>query len=181
MSSTIQSQSPEDASTPLPASDVVDERSMKRVTTQFAAGVTVVTTRHGAGLHGLTVSAFMTVSWDPPLALICVERLSQSSDLIQESGVFAVNFLSDRQEFLAERFAGRAPLVSARFDGVPHHFEATGSPILDGGLGWLDCRVEQMIEVGDHVIFLGRVVRLGEGAPGNALVYFARKYRRVEP
>jgi len=159
----------------------VDERSMKRVAAQFAAGVTVVTTRHADGLHGVTISAYMTVSWNPPLVLVSVDTVSQSRDYITESSCYAVNFLSHLQEFLAERFAGRAPLVNARFEGVAHHFEATGAPILDGGLGWLDCRVEQTIDAGDHTLFLGRVVRLGEGAQANALVYYARRYRPVEP
>ncbi len=154
---------------------------MKRVTDQFAAGVTVVTTRHADGLHGVTISAYLAVSWNPPLVLVSVESLSQSRDYIAASGCYAVNFLSYRQEFLAERFAGRAPLVNARFEGVAHHFEATGAPILDGVLGWLDCRVEQVIDAGDHTLFLGRVVQLGESAQGNALVYYARRYRSVEP
>ncbi len=159
----------------------VDARTMKRVSALFAAGVTVVTTRRADGLHGLTLSAYLPVSWDPPLVLISIESLSRSRDFILESGVFAVNFLTDLQEFLAERFAGRAPLVNARFDGVPHHFQATGAPILDGALAWLDCRVEQVIEAGDHTLMIGRVAGLGEGAPGNALAYFARQYRSIEP
>ena len=159
----------------------VDERAMKRVAAQFVSGVTAVTTRHAGGLHGLTVSAYLTVSWNPQLVMISVDSLSQSGDFIKDSGVFAVNFLSDLQEFLAERLAGRAPLVNARFDGASHRFAATGAPILDGSLGWLDCRVERVIEAGDHTLFLGRVAALGEGSPGRALAYFARRYRSVEP
>jgi flavin reductase (DIM6/NTAB) family NADH-FMN oxidoreductase RutF len=181
MPSRIVSQSSEPDAAASGKSAAVDERAMKRVAALFAAGVTVVTTRRAEGLHGLTLSAYLTVSWGPPFVLISVERLSQSRDFIIDSGVFAVNFLTDLQEFVAERFAGRAPLVNARFDGVPHHFEATGAPILDGALGWLDCRVEQVIEAGDHTLILGRVVALGEDAPGNALAHFARQYRSIEP
>ena len=163
-----------------PTSGGVDERALKRVTTLFAAGVCVVTTRHAGGLHGLTVSAYLPVSWNPPLALVSIETLSQSCDFIIAAGVFAVNFLSDRQEFLAERFAGRAPLVNAHFDDVPHHLAVTGAPILVWVLGWVDCRVEHIIDAGDHSLFLGRVVGLGEGGPGKALAYFARRYRSIE-
>ena len=180
MPSKIESQLPAHDARPSGQPTTVDERAMKRITTQFAAGVTVVTTRHAGGLHGLTINAYLTASWDPPLVLVSIESLSQSRDFIQGSGVFAVNFLSELQEFLAERFAGRAPLVNARFDGVLHRFEITGAPILEGALAWLDCRLEQAIEAGDHTLFLGRVVALGEGAPGKALVYFARRYRTVE-
>ena len=165
-----------------PSSDrPVDEPAMKRITSLFAAGVTVVTTVSENGFHGLTVSAYLTVSWDPPLVLVSIQALNQSCDTIKDSGVFAVTFLSDRQEFLSERFAGRAPLVNLRFEGVPYRVEATGAPILEGGLAWLDCRVEQAIEAGDHILFLGHVVRAGEGTPDNALVYYARRYRHVEP
>jgi flavin reductase (DIM6/NTAB) family NADH-FMN oxidoreductase RutF len=181
MSSRIEGPPSESDSTPEPDIDIVHRRTMKRITALFASGVTIVTTRRNGGLHGLTVSAYMTVSWEPPLIAVSVESLSQSSNFIKDSGVFAVNFLSEMQEFLAERFAGRAPLVNTRFDGVPHRAEATGAPILDGSIGWLDCRVEQVIDAGDHVLFVGRVVRLGESAKDKALVYFNRRYRAIEP
>jgi len=181
MSSRIGSQSPEHTSPSTGEPMAIDEPSMKRVAALFVSGVTVVTTRHAEGLHGVTVSAFLAVSWDPPLALVSLESVNQSCDFIKESRIFAVSFLSDRQEFLAERFAGRAPLVSRRFDGVPYRYAVTGAPILEGALGWLDCRVEQIVEVGDHTVFIGRVVALGEGAPGNAFAYYAHRYRTVEP
>ncbi|HLF28049.1 MAG TPA: flavin reductase family protein [Anaerolineae bacterium] len=181
MFSKIEGPTPEDQSGAAAPSGRPDERALRRVTAQFAAGVAIVTTRHAGGLHGLTVSAYLTASWNPPLVLIAVDTLSQSCDYIIASGHYAVNFLSDRQEFLAERFAGRAPLVSARFEGVPHHFAATGSPVLEGALGWLDCKIEQIIDAGDHTLFLGRVLQLGEGVKDKALVYFARRYRSLEP
>ncbi|HKZ84400.1 MAG TPA: flavin reductase family protein [Anaerolineae bacterium] len=181
MSSRIGSQSPTHKSPPTGEPMTVDEQTMRRVAALFVAGVTVVTTRHAEGLHGITVSAFLAASWDPPLALVSLESVNQSCDFIKESRTFAVSFLSDGQEFLAERFAGRAPLVNRRFDGVPHRFAVTGAPILEGALGWLDCRAEQIVEVGDHTLFIGRVVALGEGAPGNALAYYAHRYRTVEP
>ena len=125
----------------IPSGSPVDEQAIKRISALFAAGVTVVTTVHQGEFHGLTVSAYMTVSWDPPLVLVSIQTLNETCDYIKDSGVFAVTFLSERQEFLSERFAGRAPLVNLRFDGVPHRIEATGAPILEGGLAWLDCRV----------------------------------------
>lgn len=159
----------------------VDEQAMKAVVSLFAAGVTVVTTHHEEGLHGLTLNAFIFVSMEPPLILVSVDSLTRSAEYIKANRGFAVNFLTDRQEFLSERFAGRAPLVNHRFDGVPYHIEVSGAPILDDVLGWLDCRVEKVIDAGDHILFLGRVVALGEGINENALAYFARKYHSLEP
>src|SRR3972149_6763835 len=112
----------------IPSSSPVDEQAIMRISALFAAGVTVVTTVHQGEIHGLTVSAYMTVSWDPSLVLVSIQTLNQTCDYIKDSGVFAVTILSDRQEFLSERFAGRAPLVNPRFDGVPYRVEATGAP-----------------------------------------------------
>ena len=146
----------------------------------FASGVTVVTTVQDGKLRGVTVSAFSSVSLNPPLVMVCLANESESKDWIAESGIFAVNILSDEQEFLSERFAARAPIVNARFDGVPYHTAITGSPILADSLAWYDCRVEAMHDGGDHTIFIGRVEAVGFGAEGKSpLVYFANRYAGV--
>jgi flavin reductase (DIM6/NTAB) family NADH-FMN oxidoreductase RutF len=137
----------------------------------------VVTTVHEGQLRGITVSAFSAVSLNPPLVLICLANESESKDWIAESGIFAVNILSDEQEFLSERFAARAPIVNTRFDGVPYHTAVTGSPILADSLAWYDCRVETSHDGGDHTIFIGRAEAIGLGADGPPpLVYFANRY-----
>jgi 3-hydroxy-9,10-secoandrosta-1,3,5(10)-triene-9,17-dione monooxygenase reductase component len=155
----------------------VDDQAMRKMRGLFASGVTVVTTVQSGQLRGVTVSAFSAVSLNPPLVMIALASESESRDWIAESGVFAVNILSDEQEFLAERFAARAPIVNARFDGVPYHAALTGSPILGESLAWYDCRVEAMHDGGDHTIFIGRVGALGFGAEGKQpLLYFANRY-----
>ena len=146
----------------------------------FAGGVTVVTTVHEGKLRGVTVSAFSSVSLNPPLVLICLANESESREWIAESGIFAVSILSDEQEFLSERFAARAPIVNARFDGVPYHTAITGSPILDGSIAWYDCRAEAMHDGGDHTIFVGRVEAIGLGENSRQpLVYFANRYAGI--
>jgi flavin reductase (DIM6/NTAB) family NADH-FMN oxidoreductase RutF len=158
----------------------ITDQALRKMRGLFASGVTVVTTAHEGKLRGITVSAFSSVSLNPPLVLICIANESESKDWIAESGVFAVNILSDEQEFLSERFAARAPIVNARFDGVPYHTAITGSPILADSLAWYDCRVETMHDGGDHTIFIGRVEAVGFGAEGKSpLVYFANQYGRV--
>jgi 3-hydroxy-9,10-secoandrosta-1,3,5(10)-triene-9,17-dione monooxygenase reductase component len=157
------------------------DQALRKMRGLFASGVTVVTTVHEGQLRGITVSAFSAVSLDPPLVLICLANESESREWIAESGIFAVNILSDAQEFLSERFAARAPIVNARFDGVPYHTAITGSPILDGSVGWYDCRVEATHDGGDHTIFVGRVEAVGLGAEGKQpLVYFANRYAGVK-
>ena len=154
--------------------------ALRKIRGLFASGVTVATTVHEGQLRGVTVSAFAAVSLDPPLVLICLANESESKDWIAESGIFAVNILSDEQEFLSERFAARAPIVNARFDGVPYYTAVTGSPILADSLAWYDCRVEAAHGSGDHTIFIGRVEAMGFGGEGKQpLLYFANRYAGI--
>ena len=157
------------------------DQALRKMRGLFASGVTVVTTVHEGQLRGVTVSAFASVSLNPPLVMMCLANESESKDWIAESGVFAVNILSDEQEFLSERFAARAPIVNGRFDGVPYNTAITGSPILAKSLAWYDCRVEATHDGGDHTIFIGRVEAVGFGAEGKQpLLYFANRYAGVK-
>src|SRR5512139_777968 len=156
------------------------DQALRKMRGLFASGVTVVTTVQEGKLRGVTVSAFASVSLNPPLVMVCLANESESKEWIAESGIFAVNILSDEQEFLSERFAARAPIVNTRFDGVPYHTAITGSPILADSLAWYDCRVEARHDGGDHTIFVGRVEAVGFGAEGKQpLVYFANRYAGV--
>src|SRR5512136_902996 len=114
----------------------INDATMRKMRSLFASGVTVVTTALEGRLHGVTVSAFAAVSLDPPLVLIALADDSATREMIAESGIFAINILSDELEFLSERFAARAPLVNEMFEGVPHHIAVTGAPILDKSLAW---------------------------------------------
>ncbi len=157
------------------------DQTLRKMRGLFASGVTVVTTVHDGKLRGVTVSAFSSMSLNPPLVLICLANESESKDWIAESGIFAVNILSDEQEFLSERFAARAPTVNARFEGVPYYTAITGSPLLAESLAWYDCSVEATHDGGDHTIFIGRVEAVGFGAEGKQpLVYFANRYAGVK-
>ena len=163
-----------------PEGEPITDQALRSLRGLFASGVTVVTTVNEGKLRGVTVSAFASVSLNPPLVLICIANESESKEWIAESGVFAVNILSDEQQFLSERFAARAPLVNAHFEGVPYHTGITGSPILADSLAWYDCRVEVMHNGGDHTIFVGRVETVGFGAAEKQpLVYFANRYAGV--
>jgi len=160
----------------------VDSDSLWATARRFAAGVTVVTAVGDLGYVGITVSAFSLVSLDPPLALVCIHEGSQVLDAIQASGAFAVTILGGRQELLAEIFAGRAPLPDPGFKDILHRTLLTGAPIIEGGLAWLDCRLDQIHPGGDHTIFVGRVVAAGvaEGQD-DPLLYFGSQYRRLAP
>jgi flavin reductase (DIM6/NTAB) family NADH-FMN oxidoreductase RutF len=160
----------------------VDSDALWSAARRFAAGVTVVTATGDEGYLGITVSAYSLVSLAPPLVLVCINEFSQLLDAIQASGAFAATILSSRQEVLAERFAGRAPRPAGDFSDIPHRTLLTGAPVLEGGLAWLDCRLQQTIAAGDHTIFLGTVVAasVAEGRD-DPLVYFGSQYRRLAP
>src|SRR5437762_8678417 len=158
--------------------DEPDIPTFRRVVGRFATGVVVVTTRADEGLHGLTANAFCSVSLDPLLVLVCVDKLARGHERLEQAGAFAISVLSDGQEFLAERFAGRAPLVNARFDGVGYRQAATGAPILERSCAWLDCRLWATYDGGDHSIFVGRIVAAGDDPAAAPLLFHESRYKR---
>jgi len=154
--------------------------SMRSVRRLLASGVAVVTTSAGGALRGVTATSFTVVSLDPPILLACLAQTSEALTLIRSANSFAVNLLSDHQEILAERFAGRAPLVNARFDGVKHRVSAAGNPLLVDGLAWFDCAVDAIEPHGDHAVVFGAVREAGFGDGVEPLVYFDGAYRLLE-
>jgi flavin reductase (DIM6/NTAB) family NADH-FMN oxidoreductase RutF len=157
--------------------------AVRAVLSHRAAGVAVLTTCLDDERRGLTVTAWCSVSLDPPLVLACIERVTTSHDLIERAGHFGLTLLAREQELLADRFAGRALPVGPDFHGVPTVTAVTGVPLLAGGLGWLDCRVVGQLAGGDHTIFLGEVVAAAtaEDADQRApLLSLRRRYTRPE-
>jgi flavin reductase (DIM6/NTAB) family NADH-FMN oxidoreductase RutF len=143
----------------------------------WASGVAVVTSAAGDRIHGMTVSAFSSVSLDPPLVLVCADKASNTLALIEEGRVFAVNILAAAQQGLSNRFASKQD-EERRFEGIAWRRGATGAPILPGALAVLDCRVVAAHDAGDHVIYVGRVESV-EVAAGDPLVYFGGAYRGI--
>jgi flavin reductase len=135
----------------------------------FPTGVTVVTSLREAEPRGLTVSAFASVSADPPMVLICINREARSYLYISSSKVFCVNILAGSQRDLAERFAGK--LREHQFDGVQYDVDVTGAPVLRGTVAHLDCEVAEEHHAGSHSIFIGRVLS-ARSRTGSPLGYY---------
>lgn len=154
----------------------IDKQEFRRVLGHFAAGVTVVTTIGDDGQpYGLTATAFTSVSLEPPLVLVCVDKRAESHPHFHVSHVFAVNFLGVDHEHLSRRFATSG---GDKFKDLEVRRGITGAPLLAQALGYLECRTVDIIEGGDHTIFLGQV----EGADaheGEPLLYFKGAYRRI--
>ena len=144
---------------------------------RWASGITIVTSRCGARVHGMTVSAFSSVSLDPPLVLVCADKDSDTCALIAESGVFAVNILARGQDELSRRFAAKEN-EERRFEDLAVESAVTGSPLLPG-LASLDCTLVGAHDAGDHVIYVGRVEALRHGTDGDPLLYYRGSYRKL--
>lgn len=154
----------------------VCELEFREALSRFASGVTVATTIGADGRpHGITVSAFCSVSLDPPLVLICIESLAPSHDAFADNGAFIVNILNEHQQAISEQFAMPA---EDKFDTVPSRPGIDGIPALDNTLATLECRLRYRHEGGDHSIFVGEVEKMSVG-DGEPLIYFKSDYKRL--
>jgi flavin reductase (DIM6/NTAB) family NADH-FMN oxidoreductase RutF len=158
----------------------IDSDLFRQVMSQFATGVTIVTTRDGEEVHGLTANSFCSVSLEPPLVLVCVDKSAHSHDLIAAGRNFSVNILKASQEALARRFATNNLPADERFAGIQFRTEVTGAPILLESLGWLDCRLFATYPGGDHTIYVGEVLALGRNQHDDPLLYFHSGYQKFE-
>ncbi|MBI2912905.1 MAG: flavin reductase family protein [Chloroflexi bacterium] len=146
---------------------------------RFATGVTVVTTRLGDELHGMTANAVTSVSLEPLLVLVCVDKTADTHDILAQSGVFALSILTLEQEALSNHFAKKETEGAHRLDGFPLQFGMTGCPILEGSVAYLDCRVVAQYPGGDHTIFVGEVVDAQEMEDGGPLVFYQGRYTQL--
>jgi flavin reductase (DIM6/NTAB) family NADH-FMN oxidoreductase RutF len=144
----------------------------------FASGVTIVTTLDSAEKpHGMTATAFCSVSKQPPLCLVCVSHKADAYPVLAGAGRFAVNFLSAEQEDLSTRFATHG---LDKFENVAYRAgPLTGCPLLDGTLASVECGVQHVHCAGDHDVFIAEILGI-VSVPGEPLVYFRGKYHKLE-
>ncbi|HEX6289227.1 MAG TPA: flavin reductase family protein [Herpetosiphonaceae bacterium] len=154
----------------------IDQADFRRVMGHFASGVTVVTTCHEGFCHGITVSSFCSLSLEPPLVLICIDRRVNSHELIERSGMFAINILAEDGEWLSRHFASRE---LDKFSKVAYHSGHKGLPLLDGALATIECRLAEKFPGGDHTIFVGEVLRTEVPREGRPLLYFRSGYHQL--
>jgi flavin reductase (DIM6/NTAB) family NADH-FMN oxidoreductase RutF len=143
---------------------------------RFASGVTVVTVKDKDNRPGgMTVSAFSSVSLEPPLILVCIDKRASVHDYFKEGNHFAVNILAEDQEVVSRRFASKD---EDRFDGIGYKDGTTGAPMLDGAIACLECRVVHEHPGGDHTIVVGEVVHT-HATDGKPLAYFRGGYAQL--
>ncbi len=155
---------------------VFDPQAQKRIMGQFATGVTVASTCIGDETWGMTANAVTSLSLNPPQVLLCIVRDSQSHAKFNEGGCFGLSILSAGDEELSNRFAFQGP---KDFSNLETFIAETGAPILQSAIGWVDCRIVEIMAGGDHDIFIGEIVAgdVGEGSP---LLYYQGKYARLQ-
>lgn len=157
----------------------IDSDAFRDALRHFPAGVTIVTVKAGNEIHGLTVSAFVSVSPTPPLISVIIDHKHRAHDLLEHSSaVFAVNILKQEQQELSNRFAW---VKEDRFAEGNWGTALTGAPVLLDALAWLDCTIYSRHTAGTHTIYIGEVQASSVTAPEHKpLVYWNRAYRRVE-
>lgn len=156
---------------------MLDASSFRSVLGRFASGIVVVTVRDPDGKdHGMTVSAFTSVSLEPPLVLVCVDRAATMHDALYAAERFAINLLSDQQEALSRRFAESR---DDRFDGVGYTRDLTGAALLDDALAHLECTTWARYDGGDHTIIVGRVDHAA-ARDARPLLYYRGGYAQLE-
>lgn len=155
----------------------VDSRTFRKALGCFATGINVVTTKAGDGAPlGVTISAFSSVSLEPPIVLFCLDKRNANVESFQSAGHFAVNILRDTQKEVSIRFASRS---EDKWQGVEYDTWDSGVPILRGCLAVLECSALTQHDGGDHLIFLGRVDRLNVAEAGQPLLYFRGAYAEL--
>ena len=159
---------------------MISSEEFRNALRHFPAGVTIVTIRSGERVHGLTVSAFASVSADPPMVMVIIENRHRAYSLLQEEGaVYAVNILREDQSELSNRFAWTKD--EDRFALGDWTTVATGAPVLADALAWLDCRIHGRHPAGSHTIYVGEVLATKVPQPElPPLIYWNRAYRKLE-
>jgi 3-hydroxy-9,10-secoandrosta-1,3,5(10)-triene-9,17-dione monooxygenase reductase component len=164
------------------ATETIAPETFRRVMGHFVTGVTVVTALDGERPFGITVNALSSVSLEPPLVMVALDRRRFLTPIVRAAGRYAVNILAEDQQALSDCFAG-APVQPGReaFCGAAWHAGATGLPLLDGAIASLDCTAVQTFSAGDHDLFIGEVDALAnEEHHPMPLLYYRRRYLRIE-
>ena len=155
---------------------MVDREDFKEAMSRFASGVTVVTCFDGEQTRGITVSAFLSVSLEPPLVLVSISKDAQLAPLLASSEGYGVSLLSAEQHTVSDHFAGWGP------EGFEPALEAlAGEQVLADALAGLSCQIRERVDAGDHQLLIGEVRAITLGASLEPLLYAQRGYRRLAP
>lgn len=157
----------------------IDAKEYRGIIGQFATGVTVITTAVDGWLHGMTANAITSVSLDPLLLLVCVDKEAHTHDHLSRAGAFAVSILAEDQRVLSQTFATSNKPEEGRLQGVRYRIGENGAPIIDGCLASIQCEVTERTDAGDHTVFFGRVLDATAERDTVPLLFYQGKYREL--
>ncbi|CAM4001026.1 Flavin reductase (DIM6/NTAB) family NADH-FMN oxidoreductase RutF [Novosphingobium lubricantis] len=156
---------------------MIDPRHFRNVLGTWPTGVCVITAIDNEGLrHGMVVGSFSSISLDPPLVGFFPDKRSSTWPKVEAAGRFCVNVLGADQMDLCERFAARG---EDKFNELAHGTTPSGQPLLDNALAWIDCRIERVEDIGDHLLVVGAVDALDRREDGTPLLFFRGGYHDV--
>jgi flavin reductase len=158
---------------------MIDKDTYRDAMASIAAAVNVVTSGGPAGLAGCTVSAVCSVTDEPPILLVCINRSSANNKIIRENGNLCVNVLSIEQVAIANQFCAKDLSVAERLAAAKWSVLETGAPALDGCVCSIDCEIASMEEVGTHTVFFCAVKAVLQQGGMDGLIYFGRDFHRV--
>ncbi len=154
----------------------LDPEKLRAAMRAWSAGVTIVTAVHEGSQHGATVNSFTSISLEPALVTVTLQKSARTHQLISNSRTFGVTILSAEQSNVSDLFAGKMTDVKDRFAGLQTQTLVTGSPLIVGGLAWLDCRVVETFSAGASTLFIAEVLAAQNTGDGQPLIYHGRKY-----
>jgi len=157
----------------------LDPEQLRQAMRAWTTGVAVVTAIHEGQRYGMTVNSFTSLSLDPPLISVTLKQLTHTHELAEKSGEFALTVLSANQSDLSDRFAGKFPEITDRFEGVPVDKLILDAPILKGGIAYLNCRVVNRMPIGENTLFIAEVVAARGEGDGDPLVYHNRVFWKL--
>lgn len=157
----------------------IDAAGYRQIIGHFATGVTVITTSVNGWLHGMTANAVTSVSLNPLLLLICVDKSARAHQEIDAAGRFGVNILSADQEHVSRTFAEKRRPEEGSLAGLDYHLGAHGTPVIDGSLAYMECEITDRCEGGDHTIFIGKVLEGAVTGDAHPLLFFRGGYRQL--
>ncbi len=156
----------------------LNPEELRAVMRAWSAGVAVVTSAHDGRKHGATVNSFTSISLDPALIVVTLQKSARTHDLILKSRILGITVLSMEQADISELFAGKTH-VEDRFAGLQTRSLVTGAPMLAGGLAWLDCRMVETFDAVHSTMFIAKALATQVNSGGKPLIYHNREYWKL--
>lgn len=157
----------------------LDPEQLRHAMRAWTTGVAIITAIHDGQRYGMTINSFTSISLEPPLVSVTLKRLTHTHELVEKSGEFAITILAADQGDLSDRFAGKMPEITDRFEGLETENLDIDAPLLKGGTAFLNCRVVNSIPVGENTLFIAEVIAASGDGEGQPLVYHNRVFWKL--